>query len=178
MKQSILFFAICTMFLYSCDKNDTAEGKAPGVLYLSENGVNKLTSYDVGEMFEKEIWVGKGGLSGTSIPYRIELASQWLDSVNGANGTSFQLLPADSYELIAEADAIGGIWARLKPYSAMTLTKYCRIQATNMIRRTLCCHCDWCRPKQEWSILPKRAFFIRLWCPTRFFRLSMRVLLL
>lgn len=114
MKHYILFFAICTMFLYSCDKNDTAEGKAPGVLYLSENGVNKLTSYDVGEMFEKEIWVGKGGLSGTSIPYRIELASQWLDSVNGANGTSFQLLPADSYELIAEADAIGGISGQVK----------------------------------------------------------------
>ncbi|MDO5607464.1 MAG: DUF1735 domain-containing protein [Capnocytophaga sp.] len=114
MKYSIVFFAICAAFLYGCDKNDTAEGKAPGVLYLSENGVNKLTSYDVGETFEKEIWVGKGGLSSAAIPYRVEVAAQWLDSVNVANGTSFSLLPADSYELVAEAEAIGGISGEIK----------------------------------------------------------------
>lgn len=108
-----LFFIIVTLFI-NCSDNIDLEGKTTGVLYFPNTGVHTLVSYDVGEIFEEEIWVGKGGLSSKKMRAEIIIDESLLDSINAKMGSSYKILPKECYELDNQILYISGISAQGK----------------------------------------------------------------
>ncbi|MDO5105117.1 DUF1735 domain-containing protein [Capnocytophaga sp.] len=104
-----IFIVLTFFFHFGCDVNMDYEGMTPGVLYLPITGVQKLTAYDVGEVFEQEIWVGKGGLSGGVSTVEMLVVPKLLDSINQSLGTSYKLLPENCYDFSNHSVNISGI---------------------------------------------------------------------
>lgn len=100
MKKTIIYL-VTLMFLsliFGCEKNIDIEGMAPGVISLSNPGYKNVLSYDIGETWQESIWIAKGGLSEGDGKVELELYLSAIDSLNLANGTAYELLPAECYD--------------------------------------------------------------------------------
>ena len=55
--------------------------------------------YNVGEKYTADLWIQQGGLKSTASVVSFSVDKALLDSMNIADGTSYELLPADCYQL-------------------------------------------------------------------------------
>lgn len=101
MNRIILYsiYLLIIGLLFSCEKNLEVEGKAPVAISFSKPGINKILSYDVGEIYKADIWVAKGGLTSIESNVSLEINKSILDSLNLTDGSSYELLPEDCYTL-------------------------------------------------------------------------------
>lgn len=103
-KISATLISICiALSIGSCDDSFDVSSKAEGVLALAQEGFNTLQSYDVGEEYSVDLWVQQGGLDLLPSTVSFSIDESLLDSLNAADRTSYQLLPAACYNF---SDAI------------------------------------------------------------------------
>lgn len=100
MKKRLLYGALlmATTLTTSCE-NDKWEEGIPGVVSVGATGFMTLETFDVGEPIEQQIIAVKGGVSDAATTVHLAPDPTKLDSINGAKGTNYQLLPASCYEL-------------------------------------------------------------------------------
>ena len=91
--------AYVALSMSSCDDSFDVSSKADGVLAVSQEGFNTLQSYNVGEKYTADLWIQQGGLKSTASVVSFSVDKALLDSMNIADGTSYELLPADCYQL-------------------------------------------------------------------------------
>lgn len=94
-----LLSACMAVFISSCENTLDLSGKAESVLALSQAGFNTLQSYDVGEEYTADLWIQQGGLNTVPSTITFTVDKTLLDSMNTADGTSYQILPTDCYQL-------------------------------------------------------------------------------
>lgn len=109
LKKIILFTVALSPIYYGCDHNLEIEGKTPGVVSLSSPGIKQLVSYDVGEIFQENIYIAKGGLSSGESTVEIIVDSKLIDSINTVNGTSYIELPQACYSFESNSLNISGL---------------------------------------------------------------------
>ncbi|MDO5665068.1 MAG: DUF1735 domain-containing protein [Bacteroidia bacterium] len=97
-KYFLLLLSIA-LLIPACESKLNLEGKAPGVVYFAKSGYNKLISYEVGEAYTADIWIGKGGLTSGNTTVEFIVTQSILDSVNLVDGTNYQLLPSECYSI-------------------------------------------------------------------------------
>lgn len=95
----IALSACVALSVSSCDDSFDVSSKADGVLAVSQEGFNTLQSYNVGEKYTADLWIQQGGLKSTASVVSFSVDKALLDSMNAADGTSYELLPADCYQL-------------------------------------------------------------------------------
>lgn len=100
MKKRLLYGALlmATMLTTSCE-NDKWEEGIPGVVSVTKTGFMTLETFDVGESMEQQIMAVKAGLSDAATTVHLAPDPTKIDSINNAQGTNYQLLPANCYEL-------------------------------------------------------------------------------
>ena len=91
--------AYVALSMSSCDDSFDVSSKADGVLAVSQEGFNTLQSYNVGEKYTADLWIQQGGLKSTASVVSFSVDKALLDSMNIVDGTSYELLPADCYQL-------------------------------------------------------------------------------
>lgn len=93
-------FACVALLINGCDNNlNVIKPQVGGVLDLSQPGFTTLQSYNVGEQYTADLWIQQGGLKTTASVVNFSVDQTLLDSMNTAAGTSYELLPADCYQL-------------------------------------------------------------------------------
>lgn len=90
---------ITLLSLASCDETFDTSNTSAGILSLSESGLNILQSYNVGEKYDADLWIQHGGLDLNSGSVTFTVDKSLLDSLNTADGTAYQMLPEDCYEM-------------------------------------------------------------------------------
>lgn len=95
----IALSACVALSVSSCDDSFDVSSKANGVLAVSQEGFNTLQSYNVGEKYTADLWIQQGGLKSTASVVSFSVDKALLGSMNAADGTSYELLPADCYQL-------------------------------------------------------------------------------
>lgn len=94
-----LLSACMAVFISSCDETFEISSEIDSVLGLSQTGFNTLQSYDVGEEYAADLWIQQGGLNTVASTVTFTVDKTLLDSMNTADGTSYQILPSDCYQL-------------------------------------------------------------------------------
>lgn len=79
---SILATIIFLMPATSCDDNFEIADKADSLVSVAINTLNIQKSFNVGESYQAELWVQRGGLSDMSGKVKFIIDSDLLDSLN------------------------------------------------------------------------------------------------
>lgn len=95
----MLPFIALAMVAISCDTNFEVSDKADSLISVSINALNKQKSFNVGEAYQAELWVQRGGLNDASGKVEFIVDKELLDSLNREDHTDYELLPEDCYEL-------------------------------------------------------------------------------
>lgn len=95
----ILISGCIALSMASCDETFDTSNTSAGILSLSENGLSILQSYNVGEKYDADLWIQHGGLELSDGTVTFTVDKDLLDSLNTADGTNYQMLPADCYQL-------------------------------------------------------------------------------
>ena len=94
----ILISGCITLSIIGCDETFDTSNTSEGILSLSENGLTILQSYNVGEKYNADLWIQHGGLELNNSTVTFTVDKSLLDSLNTADGTSYQILPEDCYQ--------------------------------------------------------------------------------
>ena len=95
----ILISGCITLSIIGCDETFDTSNTSEGILSLSENGLTILQSYNVGEKYNADLWIQHGGLELNNSTVTFTVDKSLLDSLNTADGTSYQILPEDCYQM-------------------------------------------------------------------------------
>lgn len=99
-KISFLLISSCILFsVTGCDDTFDTSNTSEGILSLSENGLSILQSYNVGEEYNADLWIQHGGLELSNSTVTFTVDKNLLDSLNAAEGTSYELLPENCYQM-------------------------------------------------------------------------------
>ncbi len=96
---SVPAFIALAMLATNCDNNFEVSDKADSLISVSINTLNKQKSFNVGEAYQAELWVQRGGLNDHSGRVEFVIDTDLLDSLNLEDRTNYELLPEDCYEL-------------------------------------------------------------------------------
>ena len=83
----------------SCNENFEIADKADSLVSVAINTLNIQKSFNVGESYQAELWVQRGGLSDMSGKVKFMIDPNLLDSLNREDRTNYQMLPENCYEL-------------------------------------------------------------------------------
>lgn len=98
MKKPIFLASACMMMLCSScieELNDRSDG----LVSVSGSGYMIISAYDLGSKNEIELSVEKAGLKMSEATVSFVVDPSLLDSINAADGKSYQLLPVECYSL-------------------------------------------------------------------------------
>lgn len=87
------------MLIVSCDENFEIADKAESLASVAINTLNIQKSFNVGESYQAELWVQRGGLNDMSGKVQFIIDPDLLDSLNREDRTHYQMLPENCYEL-------------------------------------------------------------------------------
>ncbi|MGM9738207.1 MAG: BT_3987 domain-containing protein [Candidatus Cryptobacteroides sp.] len=96
MKKKLLAYSLILAALVSCE-DKRLDGLEPDKVYLPKAGLNVEESFTVGEDATFSLWAYKGSYNGTSCDVSFIVDQAVLDTYNQEHGTSYELLPEDSY---------------------------------------------------------------------------------
>ncbi|MGL5731558.1 MAG: BT_3987 domain-containing protein [Bacteroidales bacterium] len=138
MKNTKLLYLLGSLIaLSSCDKNNDLSDKADSIYSVAENGVKPVLSYDIDEKYKSELWIQKGGLgkNNSQVVFRVEPTI--LDSLNKEDGTAYQLLPEDCYELTIPGISFSDSERLLAAEVTYDPTKIASLSGYNTVRYVL-----------------------------------------
>ncbi|WP_294476786.1 BT_3987 domain-containing protein [uncultured Bacteroides sp.] len=95
MLASIAFMILAA----SCDENFEVADKADSLVSVAINTLNIQKSFNVGDAYQAELWIQRGGLSDITGKVEFVLDSELLDSLNREDRTNYEMLPESCYEL-------------------------------------------------------------------------------
>ena len=96
---SILVTIVFLILTASCNENFEIADKADSLVSVAINTLNIQKSFNVGESYQAELWVQRGGLSDMSGKVKFMIDPNLLDSLNREDRTNYQMLPENCYEL-------------------------------------------------------------------------------
>ena len=96
---SILVTIVFLILTASCNGNFEIADKADSLVSVAINTLNIQKSFNVGESYQAELWVQRGGLSDMSGKVKFMIDPNLLDSLNREDRTNYQMLPENCYEL-------------------------------------------------------------------------------
>lgn len=98
-KNIILLGAALACLCAGCENTFDVSRRADSLLSVAVNSMSEQQSFDVGEKYRAELWVQRGGLADAGGRVRFVVEPALLDSLNEADLTRYELLPADCYEM-------------------------------------------------------------------------------
>lgn len=96
---SIPTVIVFLMLIVSCDENFEIADKAESLISVAINTLNIQKSFNIGESYQAELWVQRGGLNDMSGKVQFVIDPDLLDSLNREDRTNYQMLPENCYEL-------------------------------------------------------------------------------
>lgn len=96
---SILAATALIVLTTSCDENFEVADKADSLVSVAINTLNIQKSFNVGDAYQAELWVQRGGLSDLTGKVKFVVDPELLDSLNREDRTNYEMLPENCYEL-------------------------------------------------------------------------------
>ena len=96
---SISAAIVFLILIVSCDENFKIADKAESLVSVAINTLNIQKSFNIGESYQAELWVQRGGLNDMSGKVQFVIDPDLLDSLNREDRTNYQMLPENCYEL-------------------------------------------------------------------------------
>ena len=88
---SILVTIVFLILTASCNENFEIADKADSLVSVAINTLNIQKSFNVGESYQAELWVQRGGLSDMSGKVKFMIDPNLLDSLNREDRTNYQM---------------------------------------------------------------------------------------
>lgn len=107
MKTNILSLGLLLMLFISCE-DKRLDGLEPDKVYLPKSGLHTEESYTTGTTATAQLWTYKSSLNGTSCQVTYTVKPELLAAYNEENGTNYEILPEDCYEIPQSTISIQG----------------------------------------------------------------------